>query len=154
MHKEPSIRRFRESDMDSVLQIEHASFRKDAYDRNLFAEFHHKCAELFLVAEASGTVGAYMVSCTRSRLGSRSAQLVSVAVAPQARRSGVATALMDATLRRLRRLRVRRFSLAVKVTNRKALTFYRKYGFRQLRTLPAYYEDGKDAWLMVRDLTE
>ena len=154
MHKEPSIRRFRLSDMDSLLQIEHASFRKDAYDRNLFAEFYQKCGELFLVAEVGGTVGAYMVTCTRSRLGSCTAQLVSVAVAPQARRSGVASALMDATLRRLRRLRVRRFTLAVKVTNRKALAFYRKYGFRQLRIIPVYYEDGRDAWLMVRDLTE
>src|ERR1700722_13127445 len=106
MHKEPSIRRFRLSDMDSVLQIEHASFRKDAYDRNLFAEFHRKCGELFLVAEAHRTIGAYMVTCTRSRLGSRTAELVSVAVAPEARRAGLASALMDATLRRLRRLRV------------------------------------------------
>ena len=161
MHKEPSVRRFRLSDLDSLLQIEHASFRKDAYDGNLFAELHRKCGELFLVAEAGRGarageqgVGAYMVTCTRCRLGSRTAELISVAVAPEARRAGLASALMDATLRRLRRLRVRRFTLAVKVTNRKALAFYRKYGFRQLRTIPAYYEDGKDAWLMVRDLTE
>ena len=47
---------------------------------------------------------------------------------------------------------MRRLSLAVKVTNRRAVAFYRKYGFVQIRVLPRYYEDGKDAWLMVRDL--
>jgi ribosomal-protein-alanine N-acetyltransferase len=152
MHKPLSIRRFRESDLDAILKIEHASFHKDAYDRNLFAEFYHKCGDLFLVAESNGNLCGYMVTCTRSRGGTRSAQMVSVAVDPRARRQGVASALMDSTLRRLRRLRVARFSLMVKVSNRRAVAFYEKYGFLQLRIARRYYEDGMDAWLMVRDL--
>lgn len=152
MHDAPTIRRFRECDMDAILRIEHASFRKDAYDRNLFADFHHKCGDLFLVAEGTERVCGYMLTCTRSREGTQTAEVVSVAVAPEARREGIASALMDSTLRRLRRRRVRRLSLAVKVTNRRAVAFYRKYGFVQIRVLPRYYEDGKDAWLMVRDL--
>jgi ribosomal-protein-alanine N-acetyltransferase len=152
MHKALSIRRFRASDLDAILKIEHASFYKDAYDRNLFAEFHHKCGDLFLVAEGTRGIGGYMVTCTRSRGGSRRAELVSLAVDPKARHQGVASALMDSTLRRLRRRRVTRFSLMVKVTNRAAMAFYRKYRFLQLRIARGYYEDGKDAWLMVRDL--
>ena len=93
-----------------------------------------------------------MVTCTRSREGSRRAHLISVAVDPRRRGGGVASALMDSTLRRLRRRRVKRFSLMVKVTNRGALALYRKYGFLQLRIARKYYSDGKDAWLMVRDL--
>ena len=152
MHERFSIRRFRESDMDAVLHIEHACFREDAYDRNLFADFYHKCGDLFLVAEGTNRVWGYMVTCTRSREGSQMAQLQSVAVAPGARRKGVASALMDGTLRRLRKRTIRRLTLAVKITNRRAIAFYRKYGFLQLRILPKYYEDGKDAWLMVKDL--
>ncbi len=139
--------------MDAILKIEHASFRKDAYDRNLFADFYHKCGDLFLVAGGTRRISGYMLTCTRSRGGSPMAQVVSLAVAPGARRAGVASALMESTLRRLRRRRVKRLSLAVKVTNRAAIAFYRKYGFQSLRSLPRYYEDGKDAWLMVRDLT-
>ena len=45
------IRRFRLADLDRIMEIEHASFGKDAYERNLFAEFYHKCGDLFLVAE-------------------------------------------------------------------------------------------------------
>jgi ribosomal-protein-alanine N-acetyltransferase len=152
MHKALSIRPFRESDLDAILKIEHASFHKDAYDRNLFAEFYHKCGDLFLVAEGTGGIYGYMLTCTSSRGGSRNAQLVSVAVDPRARHQGVASALMDSTLRRLRRRRVRRFSLMVKVTNRQAVAFYQKYRFLQLRIARRYYEDGMDAWLMVRDL--
>ena len=152
MHRRLKIRLFRESDMDSILQIEHTSFYKDAYARNLFAEFYHNCGELFLVAEGDRRVCGYMVTCTRSRLGTLKAELISVAVDSAARRMGVASALMDSTLRRLRRRRVSRLTLTVKVSNRRALAFYRKYGFLQLRILPKYYEDGKDAWLMARDL--
>jgi len=152
MHWRFSIRPFRESDLDSILQIEHASFSVDAYDRNLFAEFYYKCGDLFLVAEGGSRIWGYMITCTRSRGGSQRAQLVSVAVDPGARRRGVASALMDGTLRRLRRKGVRRFTLMVKTTNREALEFYRRRGFLQLRIWRKYYEDGEDAWLMVRDL--
>ena len=33
------IRPFRQRDLDRILEIEAASFGKDAYDRNLFAEY-------------------------------------------------------------------------------------------------------------------
>src|SRR5579872_1912960 len=64
MATEISIRRFRLSDMARVLQMEHASFRQDAYDRKLFADFFHKWGELFLVAVRGGSVCGYMLTCT------------------------------------------------------------------------------------------
>jgi ribosomal-protein-alanine N-acetyltransferase len=57
---------------------------------------------------------------------------------------------MDSTLRRLRLRRIGRFGLMVKVTNREARAFYEKYGFRKVRTVRRYYEDGNDGWLMGR----
>jgi ribosomal-protein-alanine N-acetyltransferase len=79
-----------------------------------------------------------------------SAELVSVAVDPPRRGKGIATALMDSTLRRLRRRGVARFRLMVKVTNRAAIAFYERYGFTRSRIVRKYYEDGADGWLMVR----
>jgi ribosomal-protein-alanine N-acetyltransferase len=40
----------------------------------------------------------------------------------------------------------------VKVTNHAALKFYEKYGFRKLRRVAGYYEDGKDGFRMAKDL--
>jgi ribosomal-protein-alanine N-acetyltransferase len=76
--------------------------------------------------------------------------VISIAVDPAARRGGAGSALMDSTLRRLRLRRIGRLVLMVRVTNRKARAFYEKYEFRKVRTLRGYYEDGADAWLMVR----
>jgi ribosomal-protein-alanine N-acetyltransferase len=145
-----SIRLFRLSDLDRILEIEHASFRKDAYDRNLFADFHHKCGELFLVALDDGKICGYMLTCLcRGNVAGR-AELVSVAVDPKWRGKGIATLLMASTVRRLRRRGVSRFHLMVKTTNRVAARFYEGYGFRKTRTVRGYYEDGRDGWRMEK----
>jgi len=144
------VRRIRSSDLDQILEIEHLSFGKDSYDRNLFAELTHKCGDLFLVVERGRKVCGYMVTCTRGQGALGRAELVSVAVDPAARGQGAASALMDSTLRRLRLRGIGRFALMVRVTNREARAFYEKYGFRKVRTVQRYYEDGGDGWLMAR----
>jgi ribosomal-protein-alanine N-acetyltransferase len=148
-----SIRLLRLSDLDRILQIEHASFGDDAYDRNLFADFYHKCGELFLVAVRGRNVCGYMLTCTGGRSPTGRAELVSVAVDPRRRGKGIASALMDSTLRRLRRRGIVRLTLTVKVTNRVAIRFYEGYGFARSRIVRRYYEDGADGFRMAKSLT-
>lgn len=145
-----SIRLLRLSDLDRILEIERASFGDDAYDRNLFAEYFHKCGDLFLVAVHGRTVCGYMVTCAGGKSASGRAELVSVAVDPKLRGHGIASALMDSTLRRLRRRGIARLGLCVKVSNHSAIAFYEGYGFTRSRVVRQYYEDGADAWRMVR----
>ena len=78
--------------------------------------------------------------------------MVSIAVLPDHRKRGVASALMDSTLRRLRRRQVGQLTLMVKVSNTAALRFYERYGFRRIRRVRRYYEDGADGFLFVRVL--
>jgi ribosomal-protein-alanine N-acetyltransferase len=143
-----SVRPFRLSDLDRILEMEDASFGVDAYDRNLFAEFFHKCGDLFLVCERHARVWGYIVTCIR---GDR-AELVSIAVDPNARGKGAGSALLQSTLRRLKRRPVARFGLMVRLSNAPARAFYEKYGFRKLRTVRRYYEDDEDGILMSKDL--
>jgi len=150
MPAEIPVRRMRASDFDRILEIERLSFASEAYDRNLFAEFHRKCGDLFLVVEYAGRVCGYMITCTRGSVLLARAEVISVAVDPAMRGRGAASALMESTLRRLRLRRIGRLTLMVRVTNRAALAFYEKYGFRKLRTVREYYEDRGDGWLMVR----
>lgn len=152
MEKRFGVRPVRQYDMDRILEIEAASFGSDAYDRNLFAEYTRKCGALFLVAERGNRVIAYSITAVSpSRNGNR-AELISVAVDPAYLGTGVASALMDSTLRRLRRRGITRLVLMVKVTNQRALAFYQKYGFRKLRRVAGYYEDGADGFSLAKDL--
>jgi ribosomal-protein-alanine N-acetyltransferase len=144
------VRRLRAADLDRIFEIEQASFGNDAYDRNLFAAFFHKCGDLFLVAEGRSGICGYILTCIRGTPTGTRAELVSIAVDPRARGKGAASALMESTLRRLRRRGVPRFGLIVRVANTEALAFYAKYGFRKVRIVPRYYGRGGDGWLMGR----
>ncbi len=105
------IRRLRTADLGRIQEIEHASFGKDAYHRNLFAEYHRKCGELFLVALRTERICGYMITCTRA--DGSGAEVISLAVDPKFRGKGAASALMASSLRRLRRRAVPRVSLMV-----------------------------------------
>jgi [ribosomal protein S18]-alanine N-acetyltransferase len=149
-----TVRRSRKSDLDRVLEIEHASFGVDAYDRNLFAEFFHICPDLFLVAVQGDLVCGYLVACVRRQLraGIRTAELVSIAVDPGFRGRGVASHMLKSIFGRLRRRQVDRFTLMVRVSNDPARAIYEKYGFRRVRIVRRYYADGGDALVMARSL--
>jgi ribosomal-protein-alanine N-acetyltransferase len=152
MDKQFAVRRVRQRDLDRILEIETASFGADAYDRNLFAEYTRKCGGLFLVAERGNKICAYSITAiSAGRPGDR-AELVSVAVDPAFLGKGAASALMDGTLGRLRRRKIIRLGLMVKATNRRARAFYEKYGFRKLRRVAGYYEDGADGLSLAKDL--
>jgi ribosomal protein S18 acetylase RimI-like enzyme len=112
--------------MDRILEIERAIFPRDAYDRNLFAEYFHTCGDLFLVLVRRGNICGYMLTCIRPR-----PEIVSIAVLPG---------------------EVDRLNLMVRVQNRKARKFYVKYGFVKIRVVRQYYDDGTDGLLMSKNL--
>jgi len=143
-----SVRPMLQRDLEAILCVERASFGADAYDRKLFAEYSHTSGGLFLVAESRGRVRGYSLASVRGR----HAELVSIAVDPPARGKGMASALLESTLRRLRRRQVARFSLMVRVSNAVARKFYEKYGFSKDRVVRGYYEDGADGCLMRKML--
>jgi ribosomal-protein-alanine N-acetyltransferase len=94
----------------------------------------------------------YSITVLPARWAGERAELVSVAVDPAYLGKGAAAAMLESTLRRLRRRRVTRLALTVKVTNLRARAFYDKYGFRKRRRVLAYYEDGEDGFLLFKDL--
>lgn len=128
-----------------VLRIERASFGADAWPRSYFLELYRDCPEFFVVAKVAGRLAGYAVACAEKR----SAEIASLAVDPEYRRQGVADALMRHTLRALADAGVRRVELMVRIDNTAGVQLYRALGFRRVRTVPRYYEDGGDGFLMV-----
>lgn len=147
----PAVRAFRPNDIDAVMAIERASFGRDAYDRNLFAEYARSSRVLFLLALDPRDALGYSLACT-SRQRSDLANLISIAIHPSARRRGIASLLLKSTIRRLKLRGVTRLTLMVRQSNTPALRFYERYGFRALRRSPGYYEDREDGLLMRRNL--
>jgi ribosomal-protein-alanine N-acetyltransferase len=138
-----TVRRIGRSDLHRIMEIERSSFGPEAWDRKLFADCL-EAGDLFLgVLEGSDPCGYVLASVARGR-----AELASIAVDPAARRRGAASALIRSAIRRLRQLPVARISLMVKESNRSAQACYAKFGFRRVRRVRGYYEDGADGLLM------
>jgi len=147
MRAQHGVRRAAPKDLNRILEIERASFGRDAYDCKLFAHYLRRCSDLFLVAVVDGRVCGYLIVCIRGIPGDR-AELISLAVDPGQRKGGLASLLLGSALRRIRRFPVERLHLMVRPGNRPAMELYRKYGFRRIRRVAAYYEDGGDGIAM------
>ena len=153
MRTAQKIRRAVPADLDRILEIEAASFGPEAYERKLFAYYLRRCGTLFLVVSRGRQVFGYMLTCIRGVGKAPPAELVSVAIHPEMRQTGAASALLDSTLRRLRHRGATRLRLVVRVTNHPAQAFYAKYGFRRVRVVRGYYEDGGDGISMTRPVS-
>lgn len=96
------------------------------------------------VAELCGEVCGFMVS---RHVGSDEREVLNIAVAPHARRQGIATALLDF-------LRDPEVFLEVRESNLTAQTLYTRIGFRAVGRRTGYYDDpAEDALVMRRSLT-
>ena len=73
------------------------------------------------------------------------AELLSIAVAPEARGAGLGRRMLEALLGGLRPRGARRVHLEVRSSNAAALALYESQGFRTARRRARYYRDGEDA---------
>jgi ribosomal-protein-alanine N-acetyltransferase len=138
------VRCFERRNLRRVAEIERQSFGKDAWPPQAFLEYWRNAPELFLVARHGRTIAGYSIA----KANWRGAELESIAVHPRFRGLGVAQALLDATVARLRSEGTRTLRLMVSTVNQPALRFYRQYGFVRTRLVKRYYGPGRDAWRM------
>ncbi len=93
---------------------------------------------------ASGATGMAMV-----RVAADEAELLTLAVRPDARRQGIAARLVDAGAERAARQGARTLFLEVSTRNAPALALYAQAGFLRTGVRRRYYADGADAVLMA-----
>jgi len=155
------IRRARIEDLPAVIGINMKTL-PEHYPEWFWREHLEKWSEAFFVAEVSGQVVGYVMS--RVEYGTplivrgivvKKGHIVSIAVLEGYRRRGIGTALMKAVLSALKeRYGCKEVYLEVRVSNKPAIKLYEKLGFRIVKTIPMYYLDGEDAYVMARSLED
>lgn len=78
-------------------------------------------------------------------------QILNIATAIQFRRHGVAKRLLEDAFKRCAAQGLASSWLEVRASNLVAQTLYRQYGFKVEGCRRAYYQDGEDALVMVRE---
>lgn len=85
-------------------------------------------------------------------LGEERAHLILLAVAPEARRTGLGARLVGFLEEMARTAGVFKLQLEVRLQNGGARTFYQQLGFREVQLLPRYYDGRESAVRMEHDL--
>ncbi len=134
-------------DLDAVSALEAAVFSMP-WSKNGFADaLSGDDARFFVAYEGERLLGYAGVYCTVDE-----GEITNVAVAPEARRQGVAQALLQQLLAQLVSCGITRAVLEVRVSNVSAIRLYEKMGFQIAGRRRGFYEKPvEDAYVMAAE---
>lgn len=151
MKTNAGIRPATPADLGEIVRIECECFGEEAFTRRQLRYLLTRARGTCYVACHGGAVVGYISLLTRRTAGNL--RIYSVAVAPEARGSGIGQALLDRAAEYARKRKLREITLEVSIANTAALALYRKNGFGPVSRLAGYYHDGIDGWRMKRAVT-
>jgi ribosomal-protein-alanine N-acetyltransferase len=151
------VRDFRNEDFDPLWGIDQLCFAQGiAYSRAELTFFIRKRNSFTLVAaDASGdkSFPSGIAGFTVAEVNAGGAgHIITLDVLPQARRSGIGSKLLTGAEDRLRARGCSIVNLETAVDNRTALAFYKRQGYFVGKTIPRYYSNGVDAFVLSKSL--
>ncbi len=139
------LRKMQLADLDSIMLIEPQAFGTHHWTRENFVRELNNQIAFYLVAELNHKVIAYIGAW----IVIDEMHIVTLGVDPETRRQGVAEALLIALLNHASELNLRAITLEVRLSNIAAQELYAKYGFQRQGLRKNYYEDNKEAALLL-----
>jgi ribosomal protein S18 acetylase RimI-like enzyme len=135
------------ADIPALVALENTVFQTDRISRRQFHYLLTKGRAAVVKAVASETSGQTLAGAMALlfRRGSDRARIYSLAVAPEARRQGIAQRLLAYAEEESRRRSMKGIVLEVREDNQEALALYRTAGFQRIGRRLNYYEDGAAA---------
>ena len=158
---EYTLRDGRSSDLDALWRIDQACFPPGiSYSRLELAVYMRRPGAFTLVAEQprpktksfGDQPGIILGFLVMQQEGNKIGHIVTIDVIATARRTGVGSRLIAVAEERSRASSFESIFLETMVTNHQAIEFYKRHAYTILRTEPAYYSDGTDAFVFAKDL--
>ena len=141
------IRALALSDLSDIEEIEHRSY-ETPWSRSMFAGELAKPASLCLGAFEGEQLGGYLIVSRYVDAW----HIMNIAVSPDFRRRGIATALLERLFELTDDRSRRGYTLEVRVSNDGAIRLYERLGFTARGIRRGYYTDNReDALIMWRE---
>lgn len=102
----------------------------------------------FYVAKFGKEVVGYIVCW----LSDKTAHIHNISVKKEYQNLGIGSKLLEYLLNELSALEIHTVVLEVRVSNYKAISLYKKFGFIEVEIKKGFYQDKEDAILMMKDL--
>ena len=150
------LREYRREDFERLWAIDQACFPAGiSYSRFELMAYIKRSQSFTLVGErdtpgrATAEIGGFIVAeVERNQIG----HVITIDVVGAARGTGLGSRLLTAAEERLGERACRMVYLEAAVDNRAAVSFYKKHGYFVLKTIPRYYSNGVDAFVLKKDL--
>src|SRR5207245_5694395 len=159
-----TLRDFRREDFETLWRIDQSCFPSGISYGRLEVSAYIRCRGAFtLVAEsaeleqpergeiakpAPSILGFIVAEASRRGMG----HIMTIDVVSAARRFGVGSKLLAAAEERLQSAGVTQVFLEAAVDNQAALAFYKRHGYFVVKTIPRYYSNGLDAFVLHNDM--
>ena len=131
--------------VSQVAELEKLCFSDPWSEKSVASELNNPLA-FWLVAEDEGRVAGYIGSQTV--MGET--DMMNVAVHPDYRKQGIATALITRLVEELRRVESHCLTLEVRASNENAIRVYEKLDFQEVGRRKNYYRNPKEDALILR----
>ena len=139
------ITNMRQEHVAQVAELEKLCFR-DPWSENSVASELNNPLSLWLVAVDGERVAGYVGSQTVME----ESDMMNVAVHPDYRKQGIATALIVGLVEELRKRGSRCLTLEVRASNETAISVYRKLDFQEVGRRKNYYRNPREDALIMR----
>lgn len=154
------MREYEPADFEALWRLDQACFPPGiAYSRRELMTYIVRRTSFTLIAEqqepngrdlhSRDAVGGFITADVGR--GGRG-HVITIDVAPAARRSGLGSLLLGSAEERLREAGCTEVRLETAVDNVGALAFYKRLGYFLTNTLPQYYANGLDAFVLKKEL--
>ena len=143
------------NDLDAVIEVNERELPED-YPFFFYKNILDDYPESFLVAQNKhGKIVAYIMWRVEKAPSINSlkyvykAHLVSIAVAEDYRRRGIATKLLSNSMKAIKKYKIHEYVLEVRVSNYTAIKLYEKLDYKIESIKKNYYRDGENAYFMI-----
>lgn len=146
-----TLREVRWQDLAVLADLEEELFGAEAWSLpSWWGELAGRPRREYLLAEDEGGVAGY----AGLDHGGEVSDVMTIAVVPRARRTGLGRRLLEELVVRAGRAGAERLLLEVRADNDPARALYASRGFVPLQTRRGYYPGGVDALVLALDLTK
>lgn len=147
MTKNISFKKADFDDIDTIYEIEKDCFEAP-WSRDMFyQQIKTGISRHYIMSRDEKAAGFYGFSYVIDE-----AEILNFAVSPPYQNDGLGTLMMEHLISVAGSLDIKKIFLEVRVSNKSAIRMYEKTGFKYLAQRKAYYENGEDAYIMLKEL--
>lgn len=148
-----TLRDYSPSDFETLYEIDQACYpRGIAYSRRMLRWYLSQRGSFCIVAQARGEAEPAIIGFLIADHRGEEGYIVTIDVLVGQRRSGVGTALLQETERRLAKMGVRYVGLQTATNNEAGVAFWQRHGYRSSGVTRGYYLRRIDAYEMIKEL--